>query len=226
MPDKQEFDFWYAITNTAIVVPPKRRLETFGATLIDYRLVTEPMDSVGQVRIREGRLQAQRPVILTPQDFVETAIDGFESAESERYLDWLREHERDLLILKYGFHIRKDAAREHVVTDRVEAVVERIQRDLRERPDPFAALLVGVDDPWEVCLLKLVVDLVQRSAPGHARALRADPRGYRHEIEEEFRAASRDRALIPRLADKLRKHGLFEEYQDRFFALARGRGAQ
>lgn len=225
MPSKSEFDFWYAITNTAIVVSPRRRLETFGATLIDYRLVTEPMDSVGQVRIREGRLQAHRPEILTPSHLLGAVIEGFEDSESERYLDWLRENERDLLILQYGFRIRRDAVREHCVTDRVEAVVDRIRREMRDQADPFAALLVGVDDPWEVCLLKLVVDLVQRSAPGHARELRADPHGYRHEIEEEFRAASRDRALIPRLADKLRKHGLFEAYQDRFFALARGRGA-
>lgn len=221
MPARDPFDFWYAVHNTAIVVPPERRLETFGATIIDYRLVTEPMDTVGQVRIRTGRLHAHRPEIITPGDFFRAALEGFESAEAERYLDWLRQHESDLLILKYGFHIRKDAHTEELLRDNVEAVVERIRAELRERPQPFGALLVGVDDPWEVCLIKLIVDMVQRSAPGHARELRADPHGYRREIEEEFRAAARDPELIPRLADKLRKHGLFEAYQDRFFSLVR-----
>jgi len=215
------FDFWYAVANTAIVVAPERRLETFGATIIDYRLVTEPMDSAGQVRIREGRLQAHRPEIITPDDFIRTAIEGFESEEAERYLEWLRHHEQDLLILKYGFRIRRDAVNEQLLTDRVEAVVERIRSQMGRQPRPFEALLVGVDEPWEVCLLKLLVEMVQRSAPGHFRELRADPHGYRREIEEEFRAASRDAALIPRLADKLRKHGLFEAYQDRFFSLVR-----
>ena len=221
MPPKDSFDFWYAVHNTAIVVAPERRLETFGATLIDYRLVTEPMDAVGQVRIREGRLQAQRPQIVSPGDFFRAALEGFESEEADRYLDWLRQHESDLLILKYGFHIRKDAQSEQLLRDNVEAVVERIRADLRERPQPFGALLVGVDDPWEVCLLKLIVDLVQRSAPSHAQSLRTDPHGYRHEIEGEFRAAARDAARIPQLADTLRKHGLFDAYQDRFFSLVR-----
>ncbi len=221
MPQNDSFDFWYAVHNTAIIVPPERRLETFGATIIDYRLVTEPMDTVGQVRIREGRIQAHRPEIITPEDFLRTALEGFENGEADRYLDWLRSHESELMILKYGFRIRKDAQSEQLLRDNVETVVERIRADLQKRPQPFGALLVGVDDPWEVCLLKLLVDMVQRSSPGHARELRADPQGYRREIEEEFRAAARDAALIPRLADKLRKHGLFEAYQDRFFSLVR-----
>ena len=221
MPETDPFDFWYAVANTAVVVAPERRLETFGATIIDYRLVTEPMDSVGQVRVREGRVQAQRPEIVTPEDFLRTVLEGFDNPESERYLEWLRRHQGDLLILKYGFRIRRDAVNEQLLTDSVEAVVERIQKEMKERPSPFGALLVGVDEPWEVCLLKLLVEMVQRSAPGHARELRQDPHGYRREIEEEFHAASRDPSLIPRLAEKLRKHGLFEAYQDRFFSLVR-----
>ena len=224
MPRKDDFDFWYAVTHTAVVVPPERRLETFGATAIDYRLVTEPMDSVNRVRVREGRIQAQRPEILTPDDFLRTAIEGFQSAEADRYLAWLREHQRDLLILKYGFTIRNDAVSEQLLTDRVEAVVDRIRADLRARPQPFTALLVGVDEPWEVCLLKLIVDMVQRSASGHAKDLRADPHGYRRDIEEQFRAASRDPARIASLAALLRSSGLFEAYEDRFFALVRSRG--
>ncbi len=223
MSKSDPFDFWYAVANTAIVLAPERRLETFGATIIDYRLVTEPMDAVGQVRVREGRLQAQRPEIVTPQDFFRTAIEGFESEEAERYIEWLREHEKDLMILKYGFRIRRDAVNEHLFTDRVEAVVDRIRDGLKRQPQPFAALLVGVDEPWEVCLLKLLVEMVRRSAPGHIRDLREDPQGYRHEIEEEFRLASRDVSRIPHLAEKLRKHGLFEVYQDRFFSLVRSR---
>ena len=57
----KEFDFWYAVNHTEVLELPRNRLETFAATLINYRLVTEPMDSVGQVRIREGRILSFRP---------------------------------------------------------------------------------------------------------------------------------------------------------------------
>jgi hypothetical protein len=219
--DRERFDFLYAINNTRGVVLPRRQLETFGATDVSYHLVSELMDRADQVRVREGRIQSYRPEIVTPQDFLGTALEGFNEEAARQYVDWLREHEKDLLILKYGFHIRKRETSEHIVTDRVESVLERVQAEIEGRSASQAALVHGVEDPWEVCLLKLMVELVKRSAPGHARDLREDPRGERHEIEEAFRAAARDAGRVGALADLLRKRNLFKQYEDRFFALVR-----
>jgi hypothetical protein len=47
-----QFDFWYAVNNTEVVLAPRRHLETFGNTLINYHMVSELMDNVGQVRVR------------------------------------------------------------------------------------------------------------------------------------------------------------------------------
>lgn len=221
MKNQDAFDFWYAVNNTEVLVTPPRRLETFGETAIDYRLVTEMMDSTDKVRIREGRLHAYRPRILSPNPSSEQTLEGFGDEEAASYLAWLREHAQDLMLLQYGFRIRKEGVREEIVTDRLEAVLERVKADMKDRDNPLAALLVGVDEPWEVCLVKLMVDLVQRSAPHHMRALQDDPTGDRHDIEGLFRKASRNPELIPSLADRLKRKGWFEEYQDRFFALVR-----
>ena len=76
------FDFWYAVKNTDVVVPPKRHLETFGNTIINYVLVSELMDSVSQVRVREGRMQAMRPQIVTPAAYSQIILEGYgEQAE-------------------------------------------------------------------------------------------------------------------------------------------------
>lgn len=221
MSDRPEFDFWYAVNNTEVVVRPNRQLETFGTTIVDYHLVSQLMDSTTQVRVREGRLQAYRPEIITPSAFASSELEGFTEGQAAEYLDWLREHERELMILKYGFKIKKEAVNEEIVTDTVEAVVERAKQDVERRNKPFSAVLVGVDEPWEVCLLKLLVELVQQSGPHHVRALQADPSGHRHDIEQAFRAAARNRALIPALAERLRQARLFGEYEDRFYALVR-----
>lgn len=212
------FDFWYAVHNTSVLIPPAGRLETFGATVVDYVLVSEVMDRVDQVRIRSGRLHAERPEIVT-LDGGGDRLEGFQQQAAARYLDWLKQHRQELLILKYGFRLRRDAVREEVVTDRLDAVLDRIGRDVRARANPLAALVRGVDEPWEVCLVKLAADLVQRSSPHHARALRADPGGARHAIEQAFSDADRDRGQMGALADLLKAQGVFEEYQDRFFAL-------
>ncbi len=221
MTARDPLDFWYAVRNTTLVVVPPRRLETFGTTTLNYRLVTEPMDAVDKVRVREGRIHAFRPQIVAPGALNETALEGFREKAAGAYLDWLREHAADLMLVQYGFRIRMQGQREEVLSDSIDAVVDRIKADMAQRADPLAALVRGVDEPWEVCLLKLMVEMVQRSGPHHARELRADPTGARHEIEQRFRAAARDPARIDELAAALRHHGLFEEYQDRFFTLVR-----
>ena len=85
----------------------------------------------------------------------------------------------------------------------------------------FAALVLGVDEPWEVCLLKLLFEVVRLSAPGNARDLRADPDGTRHQIDHAFRLAANDKSRLAPLADLLNRLGQFKDYEDRFFALVR-----
>jgi len=221
MSRNDPFDFWYAVSQTEVLMAPARRLETFGATVVEYHLLTEPMDEVGTTRVREGRLLASRPEIVAPGRFLESLLEGFAEPAAEAYARWLREHEADLLILRYGFRIRKEDVREELIHDPIEAVVERVQRELKRRDNPLAALVRGVDEPWEVCLVRLMVELVQKSGPAHARELRATPTGVRHEIEKAFRVAAADRSRLGELADLLRRERLFSEYEDRFFALVK-----
>ena len=73
-----------------------------------------------------------------------------------------------------------------------------------------------------------MVDVIRNSAPYNFNELgkhnlledvKGAPRAVRDEIERAFLLASRDKSLIAPLGNKLRKYGLFEEYEDRFFAL-------
>lgn len=225
MTNKRTFDFWYAVNNTEIVRRPAQTLETFGQTLIRYHLVSELMDAVDKVRVREGTIHAFRPQILTPPGVDDQLLDGFQHEESSRYVQWLREHQSNLLAIQYGFRIRRQTLTEEILSDSLETVVERIRAQLAERNDPLQALVVGVDEPWEVCLLRLAVEMIQQSAPKNFMELREDPSGVRHEVERAFRAASKDRAAVPALAALLREKGLFREYEDRFFALVRSHPA-
>jgi hypothetical protein len=54
----------YAIDHTEILRSPEQSLATFGSTNIYYYLVTELMENVNVVR--EGRVIAARPKIVTP----------------------------------------------------------------------------------------------------------------------------------------------------------------
>ena len=46
-------------------------------------------------------------------------------------------------------------------------VAERVKAELEAKNEPLTALLTGVDDGWEVCLLKFMVDMIQTSFPGN-----------------------------------------------------------
>lgn len=229
MKEPSQFDFWYAVHNTRVVVMPSRRLETFGATMLNYHLISELMDTVNKVRVREGRVQAQRPQIVTPSSFASGILDGF-GQEAERYAEWLRENSRDIRILQYGFVIKKEEISEHVISDPLDTVVERVEKEVRGKDDPLAAVIVGVEAPWEVCLIKTLVEVSGRSFPGNVRELERRhmfdeqnglPRAVRDEIEDEFRGAEQDRSRIDELGRSLQRRGVFEEYEDRFFSLVK-----
>lgn len=228
------FDFWYAINNTRMVLLPTRRLETFGTTAVNYHMVSALMDTVNKVRVREGRIQAQRPQIITPSSMSSSLLEGF-GQEAERYVEWLQEHSQDVRMLQYGFVISKQEVSEQVITDTLAAVLERVEEEVRKKDDPLAAVLVGVDAPWEVSLLRMMVEVSGRSFPGNVRELErhnlfgsdsgASP-SVRQDIDSGFIAASQNPALIAPLGKKLQQQGLFSEYEDRFFALVKANRAK
>lgn len=221
MTSTTPFDFWYAVNNTEVLIHPRQQLETFGSTTIHYHLVAETMDAINQIRVREGRIHAYRPRIITPEGIGNSPLEGFHGEQAERYVSWLKENEAHLVFLQYGFSIRKESINEHVVTDNMTTVIDRVREAMTQHPKPMQALLRGVDEPWEVCLLKLISDVIQQSAPHNARQLQDDPTGARHRIEDLFREAARDTLMIPALSSELKKNNLFKEYEDRFFALIR-----
>ena len=155
------FDRLYAAHKAKIILAPSHRLETFGNTIVNYRLVSELEDNPGKVRIREGRLEAHRPLVLTP-DFSAIDAEGF-SPEASAYLEWLRENESNLRILRYGYCLRRDNFSEQIVTDRLSVVTQRVKDEVMALHDDFAAVVQGVDDPWDVALVELWRHEVMRS---------------------------------------------------------------
>jgi hypothetical protein len=226
---KNSFDFWYAAANTEVVLPPSRQLQTFGSTLINYHLVSELLDEPGRVRIREGRLEAGRPTLIMPSDYAKIDTSGF-GDEAKKYLEFLREHEDSVRILEYGYSLKQEAFSEQVVTDSVPAVVDRVVAEVKSSGNGFDAVLIGVDDPWDVALVKLFWMEVNASAAANVRELEerrvaelaeSAPRSVREEVERAFEKAERNPSLVNELGGLLRRKGVFEQYQDRFFKLVR-----
>jgi hypothetical protein len=164
-----EDELQYALENTKVIFSPERRIETFGATSFHFYLVTELMDSANEIRIRDGRIQADRPQILTAENIAKLTLEGF-GDKARKFAEMLQS--RNAAMLKYGFQIRKDDLSENLVHDSVEAVLDRVTSQVPESLRSNSAVIHGVDEGWEVCLLKFTVELIQQSAGGNIQDFR------------------------------------------------------
>ena len=86
-------------------------------------------------------------------------------------LEFLKENEKNLRILQYGYHLKSDNFSEQIVTGRLSVVTERVKAEVLASNDKFAAVVQSVDEPWDVALVELWLREVNRSAGRNIREL-------------------------------------------------------
>ena len=153
MSRDRTYDFLYAAEATEILHGPMRALETFGTTSVNYHLLAELEDYPGKIRVREGRLQASKPELITPERYVKEEFDGF-GEMAKQYYDFLKQNEDTFKILKYGYRLKQEAFSEQIITDSMESVAARVIEEVKSENRPFDVVIKGVDDPWDVCLMR------------------------------------------------------------------------
>ena len=158
-----EDDFQYAVENTRVIVAPEQQIATFGTTSFRFYLISELMDRVDEVRVRDGHIHAERPQIVTPDHYARLLLEGF-GEQAQQYVGALRERLRSIAILRYGFQFRKTDVTEERVRDSLDAVVGRTRTMVEDSNEPRSAVIQGVYDAWEIFLLKLTIDLIARSS--------------------------------------------------------------
>jgi len=152
----------WALENSKVLYEPDRRIDTFGSTNFEFFLISELMDKINQVRIRCGRMEAQRPQILRPTGYNDLMFEGF-GEHAQAFAEWFKAMAPDLSFLKYGFTFAMRDLTENIVHDSMEAVCERVVNEVRSSGNPIQAVIAGVDDTWDISLLKFNMDLIQKS---------------------------------------------------------------
>jgi hypothetical protein len=219
-----------AVSRTEILRPPRRSLATFGTTNVYYYLVTEPayaelVEATSETVVREGRVIAERPRIVTP--YYLSHLEGF-SSEARKYFE--------ALINIHGpnapglFYTYKNEPKElNIISDSLRAVVDKINSDIDKRGDPLASIIKGQDELWDVSLMKFIYEMTRSSIAdnleqmGNKGLLDMDARGIpadvRIRIEKLFESAYKGDTEPRELKDELDRWGVFHDYEDRFFAL-------
>jgi hypothetical protein len=159
----REDDFQYALENTRVIRQPEQAIQTFGTTSFRFMLVTELMDQIDRVRIRDGKIHAERPSIISPMHYSKLMLEGF-GDDARGFADWLEGQGKDLRFLRYGFQFRKTDISEEIMHAPMADVIGRLGERLDAANEPMSTIIEGVEEGWEVCLLKFTVELIQRSA--------------------------------------------------------------
>ena len=221
-----------ALQMTKVVRPLKRHLETFGVTDLRYYVITEPSYSdlvpgSDESVIRDGKVVSQRPAIVTPTYMLN--LEGF-GPDATKYMQGL--------VHRYGPHspgllyqYRNEPGQMEIVGGQVAEVAQRIADDLDKRGEDRAAVVLGIDEFWDVSVLKLIYEYTAASTASNTNEIQAMglldpdpeihvPRGVIQQIEELFHQV--EGGLDPKfLQQELARWGLFDDYQDRFLKLFR-----
>jgi len=222
------------VEGTQIVRPPKQLLATFGTTVVQYFVVTEPSyaglpgASEDEAVVRSGKVTAQRPQIVTPY-YLLNLFRGFDHGqEFARYLNERYGSDSPGLMYRY----EQEAGDTEVVSEAPEMVAKRIAGRLDKEGAHLAAVIRGIDQYWDVSLAHFIYGLTAGSALGHAAEMaqrglleqeRGVPRAARERIDGMFAAVAHGEADATELKTELDRWGVFDEYEDRFLNLFRRR---
>ena len=234
-PDNLDPQIERAIAMTRIIKPPRRVLSTFGSTVIHYHVVSHPVydgifeDDEEDAVIRHGLVRAERPQIVTPGYLSNT--EGF-GKEASEYLDYLtNRYGSDSPGLLYRY--KNEPQSTDTVAGEPLQVASKIRDDLERDEKQLHTVLLGVDELWDVSVMKFIYEFTNRSARTNLseldeRNLLDDeggvPRDARLRIEDMFHRAYRGEIDPSYVHEELMRWDVFDEYQERFFRLFRRDG--
>jgi len=175
--------------------------------------------------VREGRVRAERPKVVTPSYLIN--VEGF-SEQAKRYLQMIgREYGTNTPGLFYGY--KNEPKELNIASSNMDYVVHNLHEKIDREGDQLATIIKGVDELWDVSLLKFIFDMTRYSLGnnvlelGRRGLLDVDRKGVpmeaRQSIERLFDEVNNGELDPSALKMELDRWGLFEEYEDRFFRL-------
>ena len=228
---ESEKDLIKAIQKTRVARKPLQHLATFGTSIINYYVITEPIYSdIDELKketvVRTGRVNSGKPQIVTPTYALN--LKGF-SSEAYKYLEFISN--------KFGvnspgvlYQYKNEPGKINILNGSVEEVSNNIIKELNTKKDKLTAVIVGVDELWDVSLLKFIHDFTSESLVSNINEFNS--RGL---LQPQDQFGGVPKAAVQRieilfnqvgfgadpeiLKKELDRWGLFDHYEERFLNL-------
>lgn len=241
MKDKQRIK--EVLEKTEILLEPDDLISTEHATTLHYYVLSKPYyldefpEEGPETKVREGKITWEKPKLLTPDYMIN--MSGF-SGEAKKAMEIIARENPDLAGLLYKMNYRRKSISTFTIAKELKAAEAKIRDELDEDDDTLTVIIKGVDELWDVSLMKFIQTLMLKSAyksqlPDYEEKgyLSTDNKGYSvvtrnleglpiaasEEIEKMFEMVKNGEEDPSKLKRELDRWGVFKAYQDRFFDL-------
>jgi hypothetical protein len=228
-----EGDWRRAVEQTWVVRFPKQKLATFGLTNVAYYVVTEPiyqdLDSGKREGVvRTGRVIAERPTVVTPTYALN--LRGFSSEAYDYFRHIANESGPNSPGILYQY--KNEIGKMDIVGGEPRDVANNISNDLDRRKENLAVVMIGVDELWDVALLKFIYEFTSSSMAGNVQEFQSKgmlspqpqygglPQAATQRITRMFDEV-KNGGSVEALKAELDRWGAFKFYEEQFLALFR-----
>lgn len=153
----------------AIVRSVPYTLFTFGASDLLYYLVVEAELPKQPVEVSRGVVKVTRPLIVTPDDdrpeFRNFFNDDDDTADMAQFL-------MARTAAFSNLRLENQEQRTELISDSVEEVVARLNRQLDDEDEDRIAILTAPHDMGKLAVLRYTTERIMESAPGNIQELR------------------------------------------------------
>ena len=228
-------DWYKAIEQTYIVKYPKQHLATFGITSIEYFVVTEPLYTAIDPQkkelegvVRKGKVRAEQPTLITPTYAMN--LNGFSDEAYEYFSQAARLYGANSPGIMYQYNNEPENL--EILSGNPNEIAHRISKELRDKKNDLSVVISGVDEFWDVALLKFIYEFTASSVSFNSREMRGAglmepqssaggvPAAAANQIEEMFKSV-KNGGSANTLKNELDKWGVYPYYEDRFLNLFR-----
>jgi len=228
-------DWYKAIEQTYIVKYPKQHLATFGITSIEYFVVTEPLYNAIDPQkkelegvVRKGKVRAEQPTLITPTYAMN--LNGFSDEAYKYFSQVARLYGANSPGIMYQYNNEPENL--EILSGNPNEIAHRISKELRDKKNDLSVVISGVDEFWDVALLKFIYEFTASSVSFNSREMRGAglmepqssaggvPAAAANQIEEMFKSV-KNGGSANTLKNELDKWGVYRYYEDRFLNLFR-----
>ncbi|HWL09476.1 MAG TPA: hypothetical protein VNQ76_13795 [Planctomicrobium sp.] len=151
-----------------IARPVPYTLFTFGSSDLLYYLVVEAEKRNDPVHVSRGKVSITRPLLLTPHNAPPEFQNFFDGEEFSGMVQFLMSRSAAFSNLR----LENQQQREELVSDSMEEVVSRLNRQLDTEDEDRVAILTAPYSMGPLAVLKYTTERILESAPGNIQELR------------------------------------------------------